>query len=318
MPPPPSATDLRGGAALAKPRSMHTALPSPHPARSREHLLATAAICAALLGIASAFLVKLAIAGLVLCLLSFLAVPKGAAGPLRLARVLLLCAAPLVLVGLVRFTIDEAMPGLVEGGHRALTGRAVAKLRVIRFAEDLAREQAYWDPDGDGVGSALSLLELTGRAPMRGVRPAPQGLVMGFERSGSTPVGEAFLADGFVFLLYLPGPHGEGTARGGTPIDDERAERRWVAYAWPIEDGHGERPIVFIDEHERVLVSDNRGERQGYFGLERPPPFDAALTGPTLEAQAAVEGSPAQDGGTWLPWRGKRPRASLPGDKAPR
>ncbi len=297
---------------------MHTALPSPHQARGREHLLAAVAIVAALVGIASAVFVKLAIASLLLCLLSFLAVPTGARGPLRVARVLLLCAAPLVLVGLVRFTIEEAMPGLVEGGHRALTGRAVAKLRVLRFAEDLAREQAYWDPDGDGIGSALSLLELTGRAPLRGARPAPQGLVMGFERSGTTPAGEAFLADGFVFLLYLPTPSGQGTARAGEAIDDERAERRWVAYAWPIEDGHGERPVLFIDEHERVLVSDNRGAGQGYFGLERPPPFAAALAGPTLDAPAADEGRVAQDGGAWLPWKGKQPRTSLPGDKAAR
>jgi hypothetical protein len=35
--------------------------------------------------------------------------------------------------------------------------------------------------------------------------------------------------------MSVLGPHGEGTAREGTPIDDERAERRWVAYAWPIE-----------------------------------------------------------------------------------
>ena len=62
--------------------------------------------------------------------------------------------------------------------------------------------------------------------------------------------------------------------------------------------GGGPMHAFAIDEHERILVFDNAGEsgQPRYASPNFPPPCDAALSG------------------AWKPWRGKKPRATLPGD----
>ncbi len=279
----------------------------------RARLIVLSGISTALLGFAAVVVPALAVPAMTLGIVTFLAQAPGAARGPRTARWMLLAAAPFMIVGLVRFVIEEAMPGIVEGGHRALVTRAIAKLRVLRFSEDVAREQAYWDPDGDGVGSALLLEEMLGATLIRGKEQAPQGLLGPIGVPTDTPVGRALVSDGYAIVLYLPGRDGRGVARAGVPIDEERAERRWVAYAWPVQDGAGERPVIFLDEHERVLLLANEAPGPRYFGLEQPPPAGAALTGPTLDADAAVNGR-GQDGGIWKRWKDKQPRETLPGD----
>lgn len=295
---------------------MHAALPSSQmPVRQR--LVVTAGIVVGLVGIAAAVFPLLAVPAMTLGIVTFLAQPPASLPSARLARWLLLASVPFVVVAMLRFTIEEAMPGIVEGGHRALVTRAIAKLRVVRFAEDVAREQAFWDPDGDGIGSALTLEELTGKAPLRGAKEAPRGLLDALGSYAETPVGKAALADGYAFLVYLPAKDGRGLARSSDDVDDERAERRFVAYAWPLEDGAGDRPVVFLDEHERVLMLKNDESGPRYIGLDRPPPFDAALLGPSLDA-AAAEDAIGQDGGNWRRWKDKRAREHLPGDRPAR
>jgi hypothetical protein len=283
---------------------------------AKERAVAVVAILAGLCGLASVVFVKLAIAAMTVGLLAFLALPKEGGALARVGRTLLLVAAPFILVGLVRFTILEAAPGIVEGGRRALTGRAVAKLRVLCNAQDVAREQAFWDPDGDGIGSALSLDEMLLRAPLRGKGKMKAALLQNFpnviEHEGLT----LGVADGYVFALFLPRAGG-GATTTGDDVDDEAAERRWLAYAWPMDRGHGERPVVFIDEHERILVADASDDPEHvphYLGTERIPAFSAALTGPTLDAVAAMD-AVGQDGLRWVPWKGKTAREKLPGDR---
>lgn len=294
---------------------METALP---PSRSTlgQRVAVAVGVLTGLLGVASALLPHLAVAAMTLGLIAFLVQPADASGRMRVGRWLVLGSIPFMLVGMLRFTIEEAMPGIVEGGHRALVTRSIAKLRTLRFTQDFAREQALWDPDGDGVGSALLLEEMGGAVPIRGKGAAPQGLLEPMGELEDTPVGKAIVADGYAIVLYVPGVDGRGVARPGVPLDDERAERRWVAYAWPLEDGVGERPVIFVDEHERVLQLSNQAPGPRYFGLARPPPFDAALTGPTLD-DAAAEDATGRDGGLWTRWKGKRARDHLPGDHAP-
>lgn len=289
---------------------------SPSPSSLGQRLAVLAGVLVALLGFAAALVPYLAVAAATLGLIAFLAQPSDARGRMRIGRWLLLAAAPFILVSLVRFTVEKAMPGIVEGGHRALITRSIAKLRTLRFTQDFAREQAIWDPDGDGIGSALLLEEMRGLVPMRGVTTAPQGLLEPMGDLVDTPAGKAVVADGYAIIVYLPGLDGRGVARPGVPIDDERAERRWIAYAWPLEDGVGERPVIFIDEHERILQLANQAPGPRYFGVESPPAFDAALTGATLDAPAAEDGR-GQDGGHWARWKGKRAREKLPGDHAP-
>lgn len=261
--------------------------------------------------VAASALPLLAIPAMTLGLIVYLAQPTAA----RRTRLAMLLAAPFVLVALVRFTIEEAVPGIVEGGHRALVTRAIAKLRVLRFSQDIAREQAVWDPDEDGIGSALSLAELVGAEPIRGVRRAPPGLLQPVGSLVETPAGFAVAADGYALIAYVPDRDGKGTARGGPTVDDELAERRWVAYAWPLEEGHGERPVLFIDEHERILVLENRSPGPMYFGLGHPPPYDAGLQSSRIDAEAATDAR-GQDGGRWRRWKDKEPRTTLPGDRS--
>ncbi|MFZ9890137.1 MAG: hypothetical protein ACO3JL_21775, partial [Myxococcota bacterium] len=173
-----------------------------------------------------------------------------------------------------------------------------------------------WDPDHDGIGSALVLAELVGEAPIRGIRKAPPGLLQPVGSLVETSAGLAVAADGYAIIAYVPHREGGGTAQTGVEVDDEQAERRWIAYAWPLEEGHGERPVVFIDEHERILVMENRAPGPVYFGLESPPPYDAALRAPRIDAEAATDET-GQDKGLWRRWKDKEPRASLPGDRAP-
>lgn len=272
------------------------------------------AIAAAVLGVVCAVFVKLAIAAMVLGIIAALVLPREKDPLTRLGQALLLVAAPFVLVGLVRFTIQEAVPGIIEGGRRHLAKQALYHLREVRFAQDFLREQPLRDPDGDGIGSAGTLDELAGHVPFRGGEARASGLLR-FPPTVEGDLGRVALVDGYAIAVYLPASDGSGVTDASAPIDDERAERRWVAYAWPLEPGLGDMTVVFIDEHERILVSDNDAPGQRYFGPGHMPRFDAALAGPTMDAAAAAEGARGQDGGVWRAWKGKAPRASLPGDR---
>src|SRR5690349_23436448 len=110
-------------------------------------------------GLAAIAVPKLSFPGVVFVLLSFLTLPSPPNLP-RAARPLHGAAALFVVIALGRFLSGEAALGIVEGGTRAAGQRAVSRLRELLFAEDSARRLAYWDPDADGVGSALSLGEL--------------------------------------------------------------------------------------------------------------------------------------------------------------
>lgn len=274
------------------------------------------AIAAALLGIVSVLAVKLAVIAMTAMIISYLFLPKEKDALTRFAQVLLLVAVPLMGIGLLRFTIEEAAPGIIEGGRRHLVKQAIYHLREVRFAQDFLREQPRRDPDGDGVGSAGTLDELAGHVPFRGSNEKVSGLLR-FPPTVAGAGGRVAIMDGYVIAVYLPGEGGRAVTLDEAPIDDERAERRWVAYAWPLEPGLGDMTVVFIDEHERILISDNQADGQRYFGKERMPRFDAALAGPTLESPAALDGARGQDGGVWRAWKGKQARASLPGDKLP-
>lgn len=271
------------------------------------------AVGAGLLGFACVFFIKLAIPAMTLMLIAFLALPREKDRASRGGQLLLIAAVPFMLIGMLRFTVEEAAAGIIEGGRRHLAKQALYHLREVRFAEDMTREQARVDPDRDGVGSAGTLDELSGHVPFRGTSEPVTGLLR-FPPSVAGPEGRVVLLKGYALAVFLPAKDGGAVSDVQGPIDEEQAERRWVAYAWPLEQGIGDVSVVFIDEHERILISDNLAPGQRYFGLERMPRFDAALTGPRMSADAATD-AVGQDGGTWKAWRKKQPRATLPGDK---
>jgi hypothetical protein len=207
-----------------------------------------------------------------------------------------------VVVGVSRFVLSKGMRGMVTGGQAVAVHSGLYKLREIVLAEDAARKMGTWDPDGDGIGSALRIGMLAAAEPLPGGRYLEPPLLNGaFQRPIPTRTGPASRVEGYLFVVCLPTPTGALSAEPGSEADPEQAERRFVAYAWPSDVGEGMSVSFFTDEHERILVLEPAaGAPAPYFGAERAPACDAAL---------------GKDGLPWRPWKDKKPRERLPGDR---
>jgi len=260
--------------------------------------LALYALLAAL-GVASVFVTKLALFVLVLSLIAALALPRERPRPLVALNAVGAIGA---LGGFLHFLVVEAVPGIVQGGTTATESAAVSRLRAVLFAEDSMRKLAAIDPDGDGVGSAGLIGELTGNAGLRGGVKLAAPVLERYAAPVETAIGPASEMGGYFFVVCLPTPDGGFTARPGQGIDEERAERRFLAYAWPSAPGRGLDAAFFLDEHERILTAPTRetGQRAERVGPLATPRCDDAVAASTREQ--------------WKPWRGKRARERLPGD----
>jgi hypothetical protein len=189
-----------------------------------------------------------------------------------------------------RFVATLAMPGIVCGGRRAVEQEAVSRLRDVLFAEDAMRRASWIDPDADGIGSAAFLEELCGAPPRRGQAPRATPVLHCGELV-PTPLGPAARNGAYLYTVCLPMLGGGWSAAPRSGVDEELAERRFVAYAWPAEATEGKfDDVFFIDEHESIRVASLPSGAL-------PPACDAAL------------GEPA-----WQAWRGKQPRPDVPGD----
>ncbi len=253
-----------------------------------------------LLAVASSFQLRLAPFAAIATLIAIVSTGREASELRRRQYAVLALAALLSAVAFVRFLVNEAVPGIVQGGTRAAEDRAVSRLREVLFGEDVARAKAAIDPDGDGIGSAALLAELTGEVGLRqGARLSPP-LLERFGKTEGTAIGPAHLLGGYWFVVCLPLKGGGFSAEPDAAFDDEAAERRFLAYAWPASPQVRLGRAFFLDEHERVLIA-SAGPRQRT-GDSHPPPCDDAL----------AEGTR----GDWKPWRKKQPRRSLPGDSS--
>ena len=236
------------------------------------------------------------------CFLAFVALPSERPPSFTW---LTAAAGVLATVGFLRFLVVEAMPGIVQGGTRATENTAVSKLRQILFAQDSLRKKAAIDPDGDGVGSAGLLAELSGFDGLRGGARLQPPVLEHLAAPIETSIGAAVELGGFLFAVCLPKMGGGFTAEAGVAIDEEAAERRFLVYAWPAADRRGLTHAFFMDEHERILYASSgvhRGKARR-LGADAPPPCDDAI---------AAESSAA-----WQVWRNKQARRVLPGDRAP-
>lgn len=250
-------------------------------------LLAVAAVFWPLLGLPAAFL----------CFLGWLALPRGAAPG---ARRSLIGASLLAGVALLRFVVVEAVPGIVEGGRRAAQDRAVSQLREVLFAQDAVRQSGWIDADRDGTGSAGLLVELcrgsTERADAVGITP-----VLRCGELVETSLGLAARIGPYLYTVCLPREGGSWSAQLTPPVAEEAAERRFIAYAWPAPGTPFERAF-YLDEHENI----------GQVELGPPDPSASNDTrGITCDAAVGADRERR-----WTAWRGKRPRTSLPGDRA--
>lgn len=248
-------------------------------------------------------LLPLSVFSVLLHVIALAATTRMAEDLVRWVRPLLLASGLCSLVGMTRFVLVDALTGIVEARGRDSSARAVSILREILFAQDAMRRYAFIDPDGDGVGSAGRLGELTG---VHGARQGPPlatpPLAPRLAPSVSTRSGPAYEHGGYFFLICLPGPGGKWATTPSDPVDDEAAERRFLAYAWPTTKDAPHSAAFFMDEHERILESDEQvAGAPRLVGPAGAPDCDDALVRTEL----------------WRPWRGKQPRAELPGERKP-
>jgi len=203
----------------------------------------------------------------------------------------------LATLGLGRFIFKEALPGISEARGRDSEKRAVSLLREIYFAENAMRRYAMIDPDHDQIGGAGRLSELTGQTAHLSSPPLAPRL----QPRMSTAQGPATEHEGYLVLVCVPGPNGTWTARPDDAVDEEARERNWVAYAWPSAAHLPHSRAFAIDQHERIIVSDNHDERGLVFvGATYPPPC-----GPLDSLPNRAK---------WVSWQGKLSRSDLPGD----
>lgn len=204
-------------------------------------------------------------------------------------------------VGLFRFIGGDALQGITEARGRATSKRAVSLLREILFAEDAVRRLALIDPDHNKIGGAGRLGELTGSEPARGEHPLKTPpLSVRLSPRFPTRTGPAAESDGYLLIICVPGKDRAWVTEVTEAVDEEKSEQRWLAYAWPAAEGLAHQTAYFIDEHERILESENM--TQGKLRLVGPahsPACEDAL-GPESEQH-------------WHPWQGKKPRNFLPG-----
>jgi hypothetical protein len=260
-------------------------------------LLRTVLVAAA--AVASIHFTKLGLFAAVGTFVAWASLPRLPKIELRRERRLILLAALAASVGLIRFLVTEAIPGIVAGGNRFTEQRVISRLREILFAEDSARRIAAHDPDRDGVGSALLLGELTGELGLRRGNRLAVPLLDSYPQQIDSDLGPVTEVGGYFLMVCLPKLGGGFTARPTDAIDEELAERRFIAYAWPSGTAPGLASAVALDEHERIsLASAKPGLR---YGLTTPPRCDDASAPETREA--------------WTAWRHKQPRQSLPGDR---
>jgi len=278
-----------------------SAEPAPEPSMvARGVLLRVLVLC--VVAVFSLWATKLALFAAVGTMLGFVALPAQPKRIVRWLKIALGVAGACATIGTFRFLVLEAVPGMVEGGTTATEQRVVSRLREILFAEDAWRKNAYYDPDGDHVGSAGLLGELSAEFGVRSGNRVEPAVLEGYPKLAETRLGPAAEIGGYLVLVCLPKQGGGYTARPGDAIDDEAAERHFYAYAWPAERGQGLTTAYFLDEHERILLADSQeAEPRRLIGIDAPPTCDD-VSAPSTAAD-------------WRVWRHKKPRASLPFDK---
>lgn len=277
--------------------SADASLPALPTARDRAVL-----ISGSLLGLGAALYPKLALIAFFTCWVTLISRQRQRQLWPRLALGALLLSVLGSAVGLVRFTLDEAIPGIQRGGNAAADKHALSGARQIVVAQDALRRGAFLDADGDGIGSAGRIAELADLHPLRsGARLEPAPLSYTPEQLLDTAIGSAIESGPYLLTVCLPTADGGFSARDQDTVDEERAEREYYVYAWPRATGLGVQRAYALDQDERIWVSENRDNGTLRFaGPGFPPQCDAVS-----DAAAGFQ-----------TWQDKKPRPERPGDHA--
>src|SRR5260221_1742027 len=178
-------------------------------------------VCVA--AVLSLVVIKLSLFAAVATLLGYVSLPAEPARRVRALKLALIASRPCATFGVFRFLVREAVPGMVEGGTSATEQRVVSRLREILFAEDALRRNQFVDPDGDHVGSAEFLGEMTGEIGLRGGAPMATPVLQNFPKLVDTRLGPAAEVGGYLVTVCLPKPGGRFTARAQDPGHHQRA-----------------------------------------------------------------------------------------------
>lgn len=233
--------------------------------------------------------------GLVLGIAALFTVPAGRKAE-RVASWAAAIGAGLALG--IAFTVQVAAPNIVVAGQKAAGRQAVATLRTLLWAQDQSVEAhgraalvgELSAARGFGAGHPLDVPLL--RDPFRRLKPGARGGVVDF--------------GGYTYQMWVFGPDGArftDAAPGGPPTAVPAGAVDWLAYAWPTDPGTTGYRAFCINRYEDILEATDGGR---YAGAERPPPWDACVTGAGPTARLG-EGE-GRDGGTWKRWRGKETR----------
>lgn len=274
--------------------------------RRKQMLLAALIVAVVALGLI-AINPLLAWLGVFSLLLIFFAPPSDK-GPTAIPALILAILA--ISVGFTYFLVTEAVPGIIEGGRRAAGKTAVSTLRTLYWGQNLFRQQALVDQNGNGVGEFGFFGEMTGVAPLRGSQErSPAGILRPrFFKLAEGALAGIAINGPYCYVIYLPG-------EGGPLIEDaqgkvgengasaELQESHWIAYAWPLEVGATSDKVYFINQFEEIFESDNLAAAQKYTGPNHMPAWDAAPLKAGLTGK--IEEGLGGDGGTWKRWKGK-------------
>jgi len=182
-------------------------------------------------------------------------------------------------VGMARFVIEEAVPGIVQGGQRSAEEKAASRLREILWAERRALELKVRDDDKNGVPEFVPMAVLTD--------PNATGGNLILSPVAYRDLGQgAFQAEGYAYRVFLP-------------EDAAGTEKHFIAYAWPMLSGAVGRRAFMLDEVENICETRNV---QGYSGVEKMPQMFAAMESASFTAPRCER---TLDSGAWKPWKKK-------------
>ncbi len=207
----------------------------------------------------------------------------------------------LIVTAFISILAGIAVPNVLSSQTAANERAIVATLRTIATAQAQVMGSAPVDEDHDGIGEALSLVELAGRSTLRGagVRLEPTALTRAL---GETQANGYVTNKGYLIALYLPDAAGTGIL--GAPanfanVDPDLAETSWTCLAWPVSIGSSGKAAFFVNQQGDVLTC----RTADYSGVTQAPPAGAALSSvppSQITGGRLAINSVGADGNTWL------------------
>jgi hypothetical protein len=224
-------------------------------------------------------------------------------------------ARSLGLIGLVMATTVAASATPVGAPTARLVpvtsneSNALATLKELVISQEKFRTGLKIDEDQDGVGEYGSIGELAGVCWLMrhwvgvGWPQWPPLLPLAFQ----TIDADGFAtSSGYHFVIFLPNnavaPVGlkDVPFGGAAPqVDPNNCEKRWCAYAWPVNLGVGATTALFVNQSGVILRT--KMDACQYNGATAAPHYSAAFAATGMQSPLAIPPVSGVDGNTWSP-----------------